>query len=147
MSMHFPGISVSVGNVMRGARSARVLTKIVYAEFCDSDVRNVVLGQIRSRNLSCQFRGQAIAIKPALSAVRRSRNWALSEAEKLVRAHGESQGKTVLKTSTATARTVTVDSVVVYEQTLGGSDLGSFSGVFSTLQLPVSQPRGTRSAA
>ena len=51
-SSHFLGISVCVGNSMRGPRSARVMTKIVYAEFCDSDVRNAILHQIRSRDLS-----------------------------------------------------------------------------------------------
>ena len=75
MSSNFPGITVLVGNIMRGPRSARVLTTIVFVEFADSDVRNVVLSQIRSRNLSSTFGGQTVKIKPALTAVIGSRMW------------------------------------------------------------------------
>ena len=82
-----------------------------------------------------------------MTAERRSRNWALTEAEKLVRAHASARDKVVVKKGDATARTVTVDGVVVYEQTLDGSDLGKFSGAFSALVLPVSQPRRARSRA
>ena len=127
--------------------SNRVLSKASFAEFADPDTRNSVLQTIRSGSLSCSCDGKAISIKPGLTAERRSRNWALTEAEKLVRAHPEARDKVVVKKGDATARTVTVDGVVVYEQTLGGSDLGKFSSVFTALVLPVSQPRRARSPA
>ena len=134
MSTHFSGISVSVGNIMRGPRSARVLTKIVYAEFCDSDVRNAVLSQIRSRSLTCQFGGKSIAVKPALSQIVRQRIWALNKAHELVKAHPAAVGKEVLKVNGKDGG-ITVDGVSAFTQS-GVSGFGVFAGVFSTLVLP-----------
>ena len=127
---------------MRGPRSARVLTKIVYAEFCDSDVRNVVLSQIRSRNLSCpQFGGKSIKVKPALSAVIRGRMWALDRAEEIVSGSSLAAGKTVVKVNTAQSHCITVDGEIVFEQKPGTADLGTFVGTCATLQLPASRSR------
>ena len=141
MSTHFPGISVFVSNVMRGPRSARVLTKIVYAEFCDADVRNAVLSQVRSRNLSCTFGGKSIKVLPALSKVIRARMWALDRAQELVSRSSFSEGKTVVKVNTRQSHCITLNGEVVFEQKPGLTDLGSFLGSCATLELPASHSR------
>ena len=40
MNEHFPHVLVHIGNIIRGARNARVLTSVAYCEFSDADLRN-----------------------------------------------------------------------------------------------------------
>ena len=80
---------------MKGPRSSRVLTSVVYFEFSDSDVRNAVLAQLRSRSL--KFPLQHVAIKPASSAIIRDRIWALNKAFELVSASNLCGSETVTR--------------------------------------------------
>ena len=141
MSTHVPGISVSVGNVMRGPWSARVLTKIVYAEFCNADVRNAVLSKVRSRNLSCHLAGKSIKVLPALSKVIHARMWALDRAEESVSKSNLSDRKTVVKVNTRHSHCITLNGEVVFEQEPELTDLGSFLGTCAALELPASRSR------
>ena len=115
----------------------RVLTKVSYVEFADSDSRNAVLSIIRSQTLACNCNTKPIAIKPALSAVIRSRIWALNKAEEMSRASQFAQGKQVVKTSDSNSRIVSVAGEIVFEQKVGGSDLGCFVGPLSSLSIPT----------
>ena len=62
---------------------------------------------------------------------------ALNKAHELVRDSGLCGSDIVTKVNTPTLRCIRVGSVTVFEQKAGSSDLGSFSGAFSALQLPV----------
>ena len=135
MNEHFPDISVQIGNIMKGPRSSRVLTSVVYCTFSDSDVRNAVLAQVRSRSL--KFPGEGVAIKPALSAVIRARIWALNKAHELISASSLCGSESVTKVNTPELRCIRVGSTVAFEQKGGSSDLGSFLGSFAGIQLPV----------
>ena len=75
MNSSFSCVSCSVGNISRGPMRSRTLTKVSYAEFSDTDTRNIVLSQLRSNPISCESRCVSIQVKPTLSQVVRSRIW------------------------------------------------------------------------
>ena len=137
MNSNFSGVPCSVGNISRGPMRSRTLTKVSYAEFSDTDTRNIVLSQLRNNPISCESRSVSIQVKPALSQVVRSRIWALNKAFDMISVHASSSGKQVTKVSNVDARCVKVDNVIVFEQRPGSNDLGTFSGNFSTLTLPT----------
>ena len=143
MQRHFSGVPCSVGNVMRGPMRSRTLTKVSYAEFSDTDTRNVVLSKIRSDNLVCECSSVNIKVKPALTQVVRSRIWALNKAYDMISSHDSARGKNVIKVSTVDARCVKIENVVVFEQVPGSSDLGTFVGTFSALVLPTGRASGS----
>ena len=138
-SSNVAGVSCTTGNILRGPMNNRVLTKVSYVEFADSDSRNAVLSIIRSQTLACNCNSKPIAIKPALSAAIRSRIWALNKAEEMSRASQFAQGKQVVKTSDSNSRIVSVAGEIVFEQKVGGSDLGCFVGPLSSLSIPTSR--------
>ena len=78
-----------------------------------------------------------INIKRALFQIIRSRIWALNKAEEIVRARESSQGKQIVKTSDTNARTVSLAGEIVFQQKVGGSDIGTFMGSCSSLSLPA----------
>ena len=116
---------------------SRTLTKVSYAEFSDTDTRNLILSQLRSNQPSCESKSVKIQVKPALSQVVRSRIWALNQAHDMISKHDSANGKQVIKISTVDARCVKVDGQVVFEQRPGFNDLGEFSGAFVALGLPT----------
>ena len=81
--------------------------------------------------------GKVIAIKPALTALIRSRIWALNKAEEIARSSTFAVGKQVIKISTSSARTISIAGEIVFEQKVGGNDMGCFVGPLSTLTLPT----------
>ena len=136
MSDHFADVSVQIGNIMKGPRNGRILTSVAYCEFSDSDVRNAVLSLIRSRNYKCVFQNQQIDIKPALSAVIRSRIWALNKAYELISASPLASKEVVSKVNEPSTRCIRVGVEVAFEQKSGSSDTGQFLGRFAQLTLP-----------
>ena len=137
METNFAGVRCSVGNIARGPMHSRTLTKVSYAEFSDSDTRHTVLASIRSRGLTCAHNGKTIQVKPALSQAIRTRIWALNKAEELIGGHAYAQGKSVVKTSTPTTRTIAIGGEILFEQKPNSSDAGVFLGPCASLLLPV----------
>ena len=86
MNSNFAGITFSVGHIFKGPVRSRSLTAISYIEFTDADVRNAVLKLIRSKKLSCVYKGKEINLKPGLSQIIRNRIWALNKAYEMLKA-------------------------------------------------------------
>ena len=137
MKTNCAGVRCSVGNIARAPMHNRTLAKVSYAEFSDSDTRNTTLASIRSRGLPCNHNGKTIQVKPALSQSIRTRIWALNKAEELIGGHAYAQGKSVVKTSTPTSRTIAIGGENLFEQKPNSSDAGVFLGPCASLLLPV----------
>ena len=76
-----------------------------------------------------------VSVKPALTDIDRHRNWALREAERLVRASPNYMSG-VIKVAKGDGRGIYVDGVPAFTQTGRFTKGGTFHGVFSDISLP-----------
>ena len=76
-----------------------------------------------------------VTIKPALTEVDRNRNWALREAEKLIRSSPK-LGNGSMKVERADKRGIYVDGLPAFTQKERFARGGAFHGVISDLKLP-----------
>ena len=92
-----------------------------------------VLETVKSRSLKLDVPG--VKILPALTAIDRSRNWALGTAKELVEKDKRAQGKSV-DVKKAKGRGIYVNNEAVFLQEHRYDPRGSFVGGWSDLQLP-----------
>ena len=104
-----------------------------FVEVVDSKLVRRVTKIVKDRSLKLDGRA-GVAIKPALTAIDRNRNWALKKATTLVREHPAAHGKTV-DFKRAEGRGVYVDNVQVFSQEPRFSKGGTFHGSFVGLKL------------
>ena len=76
-----------------------------------------------------------VTIKPALTEIDKNRNWALNEAEKLIRGSPE-LGNSPVEMKRGQNRGVYVDGLPAFTQKERFAKNGVFHGVYSGLKLP-----------
>ena len=121
----------SIGMIFKGPKNARKPTKVSYIEFSSSDDAREVAKMLKNSPLVV---GESIIHpKPAITKQNAARNWALREAERLVKASPLSKSDTVK--IVWDNRNVENDGLPVFTQ-LKDDLKGIFSGVFADLTLP-----------
>ena len=121
----------NIGMIMKGPKNKREITRLSYVEYFSSDDVKTVLDFVKNTPLNVG--GDSISVKRALTKINGSRNWALREAEKLVKAFAENiSGEVKLQWQT---RSVLLNDLEVFKQTTDDMK-GTFSGACKDLKLP-----------
>ena len=116
---------------MKGPKNKREITRFSYVEYFSTDDVKTVLDFVKNTPLNVG--GDSISVKRALTKINGSRNWALREAEKLVKAFAENiSGEVKLQWPT---RSVLLNDLEVFKQTTDDMK-GTFSGARKDLKLP-----------
>ena len=105
-----------------------------FAEVVSKSVARKILKKINADTLKLNAFPN-VEIKPAQTDIDRNRNWALREAESLIRASPASNGKQI-KVERKQNRGIHVDGKPAFTQADRFAKNGIFHGDFSTLSLP-----------
>ena len=123
--------AVSFSNKYRGPHNDLKLSNVGFVEFADKNTATAFLRDAKDANkLKITVVGKEVSVKPALTKLQESRNWAIKKAEELIKA--ASPGVSVVREK----GTLKVQDSAVFSQPKG-DPRGIFSGAFAHLTLPA----------
>ena len=105
-----------------------------YIEVNDKKVARRITNKVKAEGYTVDGLPE-VSVKPALTDIDRHRNWALREAERLVRASPNYMSG-VIKVAKGDGRGIYVDGVPAFTQKGRFTKGGTFHGVFSDISLP-----------
>ena len=139
MKDNFPSIRYSdLGCFYKGPYNDRKLTNIAWVEFASIDGAQDFCKKVGSSSIQLENGWKQIIVKGARTEIQKERNWALKEAQKMIKNAPESNGKNVevvWKVPDTKSRHVTVDGTIAFLQT-STDNKGTFIAPFSALLLP-----------
>ena len=138
MKDHFSSTRYSdVGCYYKGPYNDRKLSNIVWVEFASIDGAQNFCKKVVESSIQLESGGKQIMVKGARTEIQKERNWALKEAQKLIKNAPESKGKNVeiaWKVPDTKSRHVMVDGNIGFAQTQN-ENKGTFIAPFSSLAL------------
>ena len=105
-----------------------------YVEVSDRKIARRITNKVKESSLKAAG-FESVVIKPALTEIDRHRNWAIKEAERMIRESVKLRNGTV-KVERGENRGIYVDGLPAFTQKERFSRGGVFHGVFTDLQLP-----------
>ena len=127
-----------LGCYYKGPHNDRKLSNIAWVEFASIDGAKDFCKKVGESSIQLQNGGKQIMVKAARTDFQKERNWALKEAQTIIKTTPEGNGKNVeigWKVPDTKSRHVTVDGITAFVQT-PTENKGTFIAPFSTLVLP-----------